>query len=268
MVKLLRKVGMETCKPLSTPMSTTAPVTSNDSKPFDDPTVYRSLVGSLMYLLITRPDLSYAVHRLCQFMHSPTEERWVALKRVMRYIQGTRELGLRLTPTTTPVLHTFSDSDWAGCSVDRKSTGGYAVFLGPNLVSWASRKQRTVARSSTEAEYKALADSTAEVTWVQSLLRELGLHPPTVPVLWCNNLGATYLCSNPVFHARTKHVEVDYHFVRDKVKTGQMKVNFVSIHDQLADVFTKPLPTRLCFLRDKLGVAQCPPSACGGVLNS
>ncbi|XP_019168374.1 PREDICTED: uncharacterized protein LOC109164073 [Ipomoea nil] len=259
--ELLKKAGMGTCKDVSTPMAYNTAVTS-DSPLLDDPTAYRRLVGSLMYLLITRPDLSFAVNRLCQFMHKPTEEHWVSLKRVLRYVQGTQHLGLRLTPAPTPVVHAFSDSDWAGCSTDRKSTAGYAVFLGPNLVSWVSQKQRMVARSSTEAEYKALADVAAEVTWIESLLRELGLQSQTVPVLWCDNLRATYLCSNPVFHARTKHVEVDYHFVRDRVSTGQLKVNFVSTHDQLADIFTKPLATkRYCDLRFKLGVVPCPPSA-------
>ncbi|XP_019171428.1 PREDICTED: uncharacterized protein LOC109166983 [Ipomoea nil] len=270
MSELLRKAGMESCKPLATPMTSATSNTDADSPQLDDPTLYRQLVGSLMYLLLTRPDLSFSVNRLCQFMHSPTEEHWAALKRVLRYIKGTLTLGLRLAASDAPpTLHAFSDFDWAGCSVDRKSTAGYAVFLGPNLVSWTSMKQRTVARSSTEAEYKGLADVAAEVVWVQSLLRDLGLHHSTVPVLWCDNLGATYLCANPVFHARTKHVEVDYHFVRDKVASGDLKVNFVSTHDQLADIFTKALSTaRFDDLRAKLGVVPCPPSACGGVLSS
>ncbi|XP_019181951.1 PREDICTED: uncharacterized protein LOC109177096 [Ipomoea nil] len=218
MTELLRKAGMESCKPLATPIAVAAQHTTTPSAALDDPMPYRQLVGSLMYLLITRPDLGYAVNRLCQFMHAPTQENWVALKRVLRYIQG------------------------------------------PNLLSWVSRKQRTVARSSTEAEYKALVDVAAEVTWIQSLLGELGLLPNTVPILWCDNLGATYLCPNPVFHARTKHVEVDYHFVCDKVAKGALKVNFVSTHDQLADIFTKPLSAaRFSDLRCKLGVVPCPP---------
>ncbi|XP_019157466.1 PREDICTED: uncharacterized protein LOC109154041 [Ipomoea nil] len=243
-------------------MAPTSSTPAAGSPPLDDPTPYRCLVGSLMYLLITRPDLSFSVNHLCQFMHGPTQDNWASLKRVLCYMQGTQNLGLRLTQTVSPVVHAFSDSDWAGCSLDRKSTSGYTMFLGPNHVSWTSRKQRTVARSSTEAKYKALADVAAEVTWVQSLLRELGLHPPTVPILWCDNLGATYLCANPVFHARTKHAEVDYHFVRDKVTTGALKVNFVSTSDQLADIFTKPLSSsRFGDLRRKLSVVLCLSSA-------
>ncbi|XP_019173489.1 PREDICTED: uncharacterized protein LOC109169046 [Ipomoea nil] len=257
--ELLRRAGMESCKPLATPASPSTQAASHDSDAFEDPTPYRQLVGSLMYLLITRPDLAYSVNRLCQFMHNPAQGYWGALKRVFRYVKGSLDIGLRITPSVVPVLHAFSDSDWVGCSVDQKSTGGYAVFLGPNLLSWVSRKQRTVARSSTEAEYKALANVAAEVTWIQSLLRDLGLLLAAVPVLWCDNLGATYLCSNPIFHARTKHVELDYHFLRDKVSTGALKVKFVSTHDQLANIFTKPLSAaRFAELRHKLGVVPSP----------
>ncbi|XP_019170558.1 PREDICTED: uncharacterized protein LOC109166124 [Ipomoea nil] len=216
---LLKRAGMTECKPLATPAAVTQPV-SPPTQPFENPTQYRRLVGALQYLTITRPDLSYSVNRLCQFMHAPTDEHWGLLKRVLRYVKGSQDHGLRLSCSESTDIHAFSDSDWAGCPIDRKSTSGYAVFIGTNLVSWVSRKQRTVARSSTEAEYKGLADVSAEVTWIVSLLRELGLHSGKPATLWCDNLGATYLCANPVFHARTKHVEIDYHFVRDKVASG------------------------------------------------
>ncbi|XP_019173884.1 PREDICTED: uncharacterized protein LOC109169456 [Ipomoea nil] len=251
---ILQRAGMSECKPLATPAAVTQPV-SQSTDPFHNLTHYRRLTGALQYLTITRPDLSYAVNRLCQFMHTPTEDHWGLLKCVLRYIKGTLDYGLRVSPSVSSDIHAYSDSDWAGCPVDRKSTSGYAVYLGTNLVSWVSRKQRTVARSSTEAEYKGLADVCAEVTWIVSLLRELHLCFSTPPALWCDNLGATYLCANPVFHARTKHVEVDYHFVRDKVSSGEFQVHFVSTKDQLADIFTKPLPAaRFGTLRSKLNV--------------
>ncbi|XP_019160475.1 PREDICTED: uncharacterized protein LOC109157048 [Ipomoea nil] len=179
MTDLLGRAGMTDCKPLTTLAVVTKPVTSSDEL-FDNPTQYRRIVRELQYLTITRPDLSFSINRLCQFMHAPTVDHWALVKRVLRYVK------------------------------DKKSTSGYAVFLGDNLISWQSRKQRTVARSSTEAEYKALADVAAEVTWVVSLLPELGLHGRQPSSIWCDNLGATYLCANPVFHARTKHVEIDY----------------------------------------------------------
>ncbi|XP_019190810.1 PREDICTED: uncharacterized protein LOC109185287 [Ipomoea nil] len=261
MVDILSRAGMTDCKALATPASVTQPATPT-LDPFDNPTQYRRIVGALQYLTITRPDLSFSVNRLCQFMHSPTQDHWGLLKRVLRYVKGTLDYGLRLTPSLASDLHAYSDSDWAGCPVDRKSTSGYAVFLGTNLISWLSRKQRTVTRSSTEAEYKGLADVAAEVTWVVSLLRELGLHSGTPATLWCDNLGATYLATNPVFHARTKHVEIDFYFVRDKVAAGDFIVNFVSTKDQLADIFTKPLPApRFQTLRDKLNVVCIHPCA-------
>ncbi|XP_019168916.1 PREDICTED: uncharacterized protein LOC109164824 [Ipomoea nil] len=175
MQDILSRSGMTDCKALATPALVTRPTTSSSAS-FENPTQYRRIVGALQYLTITRPDLAYSVNRLCQFIHSPTDDHWSLLKRVLRYIKGTQDYGLRLRPSATTDLHAYFDSDWADCPIDRKSTSGYAVFLGDNLISWVSRKQRTVARSSTEAEYKGLADVAAEVTWIVSLLRELSLH--------------------------------------------------------------------------------------------
>jgi len=142
------------------------------------------------------------------------------------------------------LVSAFSDADWAGCPDDTRSMGGFAVYLGCNIVSWCARKQATMSRSSTEAEYKSVANATAEVMWIQKLLDELGIPHPQAACLWCDNIGAKYLSASPVFHARTKHIEIDYHFVREQVAAKRLDIRFISTKDQIADGFTKALPVK------------------------
>ena len=158
-------------------------------------------------------------------------------------------------------LHAYSDADWAGDSDDYVSTNGYIVYLGKHPISWSSKKQKSIARSSTEAEYKSVANTSSELTWICSLLHELGIKLPTAPVIYCDNVGATYLCANPVFHSRMKHVALDYHFIRNQVQSGALRVVHVSTKDQLADTLTKPLP-RATFtdFSTKIGVSRAPSS--------
>ena len=243
---ILSRVGMTKCKAMVTPLSSTEKLsrTEGEALGLEDSTKYRSIVGALQYLTLTRPDLAYSVNKVCQFLHEPTTIHWTSVKRILRYIQLTSGLGLRIGKTSSTLLSAFSDADWAGDVDDRRSTGGFAIFFGSNLISWSARKQPTVSRSSTEAEYKSMANATAELVWVQSLLGELGVSVAQVPCLWCDNLGATYLAANPVFHARAKHREIDFHFVRERVTNGQLQIRFVSSKDQLADGFTKALPTK------------------------
>jgi hypothetical protein len=190
-------------------------------------------------------------------MAHPLESHWRAVKRILRYLKGTINHGLLLQPSTSSPpfsLRAYSDADWATDQDDRRSTSGSCIFFGSNLVSWGSKKQPLVARSSTEAEYRSMANTTAELIWIQSLLQELCIpyHPPT---LLCDNLSAVSLAHNPVLHARTKHMELDIHFVREKVLSRQLQVLHVPATDQLADPLTKPLsPSNYSTIRSKLKV--------------
>jgi hypothetical protein len=223
-------------------------------------------VGALQYATITRPDITFSVNKVSQFLANPTDDHWQAVKRILRYLKGTSDHGLQLHKSTSLCLQAFTDADWAGCPDDRKSTTGFAVFLGENLLSWSSKKQVTVSRSSTEAEYRSMAMATAELMWIQSLLSELGISSSTPPVLWCDNLGATFLAANPVFHARTKHIELDFHFVREQVATKKLLVKFICSADQIGDIFTKSVSShRFRQLCSKLTLAARPFSLRGDV---
>lgn len=258
---LLTKTNMLHSKPVSTPMASSPKLTLQSGAHHADPRQYRQVVGSLQYLALTRPDISYAVNRLSQFMHKPTSDYWLAVKRLLRYLSGilSHKIFLRRQPNST--LHAFSNADWAGGSDDYVSTNGFLVYLGSHPVSWSSRKQKSVARSSTEAEYRAFANISAELRWIFSLLTEFEINITTTPTVYCDNVGATYLCQNPVFHSRMKHIAIDYHFVRGQIQYGVLRISHVSTRDQLADGLTKPLP-RIPFetLCRKIGVTRVPPS--------
>uniref|UniRef100_A0A251RWD9 Putative zinc finger, CCHC-type n=1 Tax=Helianthus annuus TaxID=4232 RepID=A0A251RWD9_HELAN len=210
---------------------------------FRDATHYRSIVGALQYLTITRPDIAYAVNQVSQFLHAPTVAHFQEVKRILRYLKGTIALGLHYSRPTHTTLLGYSDADWARCLETRRSTYGYSIFLGGNLISWSAKKQPTVARFSCESEYRAMANTAAEIVWLTHLLQELHALPPDRPTILCDNQSAIFLTQNPVSHKRAKHIDLDYHFLRELVAAGKLATKFVPTKLQVADIFTKSLPS-------------------------
>nr|GEU70096.1 ribonuclease H-like domain-containing protein [Tanacetum cinerariifolium] len=258
-VEILERVGMVNCNPSRSPVDTESKVGTTEDV-VSDPTLYRSLAGSLQYLTFTRPDIYYVVQQVCLYMHDPREPHFFTLKRILRYVCGTLDYGLQLFSSSTTDLVAYSDADWAGCPTTRRSTSGYYVFLGNNLLSWSTKCQPTLSRSSAEAEYRGIANVVAETCWLRNLLRELHTPLSFATLVYCDIVIVVYLSSNPIQHQRTKHIEIDIHFVRDLVATGQVRVLHVPSRYQFADIFTKGLPAALFEeFRFSLSV-RCPPA--------
>ena len=242
---IIQRAGMKDCKPLSTPADVNSKLAAEAEDKIADPKQYRSLAGALQYLTFTRPDIAYEVQQVCLFMHDPRQSHLHALKRIIRYVQGTAAFGLQMYKSSSNAITAYSDADWAGCPDTRRSTSGYCVYIGDNLISWSSKRQQTVSRSSAEAEYRGVANTVAESCWIRNLLLELHQPVSKATLVFCDNISSVYLSSNPVKHQRTKHVELDLHFVREKVAIGQVRVLHVPSAHQYADIFTKGLPSSL-----------------------
>ncbi|KAF5477519.1 hypothetical protein F2P56_004152 [Juglans regia] len=255
--QLLTGSKMLHTKPSNSPMAANLKLSKFDSPDFEDATLYRSIVGGLQYLSLNRPDLSFAVNKVCQFMHTPKASHWTVVKCSLRYLKATINYVLLFKPQTDFSLQAYSDADWGGCPDDRRSTRRFCIYLGHHLISWSSKKQSTVARSSTKAEYKSLASLAAKVIWLQTVLHELGVFLSTAPTLWCDNIGVIYLSMNPIYHSKTKHMDIDFHFVRDRVAANTLQVQFCSSQDQLANLLTKPIVAdRFHRLRSSLNVVD------------
>ncbi|CAH9083140.1 unnamed protein product [Cuscuta epithymum] len=251
---LLTETGKLGAKPNTTPMVPNVQLTS-EGIPFEDPERYRRLVGKLNYLAVTRPDIAYSVSVVSQYMSSPTVDHWNAVEHILCYLKGTPGRGIVYQNHDHMRIECFADADWAGSKDDRRSTSGYCVFVGGNLVSWKSKKQNVVSRSSAESEYRAMAQSACEIIWINHLLSEIGLKTPMPAKLWCDNQAAIHIANNLVFHERTKHIEVDCHFVREKIQQGLISTGYVKTGEQLGDLFTKALNgIRVGYLCNKLGM--------------
>ncbi|GKA37211.1 ribonuclease H-like domain-containing protein, partial [Tanacetum coccineum] len=238
-LQLLERAHRVTCNPSRTPVDIESKL-GPEGVHVQDPTLFRSLAGGL---------------------HEP---HFAALKRILRYVRGTVDFGLKLYVSATTSLVGYTDADWAGCPSTRRSTSGYCVFLGDNILSWSAKRQHTISRSSAEAEYRGVANVVAETAWIRNLLHELHSPLSTATLVSCDNVSAVYMSVNLVQHQRTKHIEIDIHFVRDMVTAGHVRVLHVPSRFQYADIFTKGLPTALFEdFRSSLSVRPPPAQTAG-----
>ncbi|KAB2607912.1 hypothetical protein D8674_011080 [Pyrus ussuriensis x Pyrus communis] len=214
-IDLLKDANMSDAKPALTPLDSKLKLDLGGT-PLSDISLYQRLVGKLIYLTITRPDISHSVSIASQFMHSPTIEHLNLVKRILRYLKGSVGRGILMAKNDNTQIMGYCDADWAGNAIDNKSTTGYCTFVGGNLVTWKSKKQTVIARSSAEAEYRAMASTACELIWLKGLLCDLGVFTAQPMTLFCDNQVAMHIASNPVFHERTKHIEVDCHYVREQ----------------------------------------------------
>eukprot|EP00257_Ricinus_communis_P021105 XP_015580508.1 uncharacterized protein LOC107262008 [Ricinus communis] len=242
-------------KTVDNPIELNARYSTSDGSLLPNLSLYRTVIGSLIYLTITRPDIAYVVHIVSQFVTSPTTIHWAVLLRILRYLRGTQFQTLLFSSTSSLELCAYSDADWAGDPTDRKSTTGFYIFLGDSLISWKSKKQDVISRSSTEAEYRAMASTTCEIVWLRWLLADMGVFLWQPTPLHCDNKSVIQIAHNSVFHEQTKHIEIDCHITRHHLQNGTLTLPFVSSSLQLANLFIKYL-TASCFrfLFDKLSM--------------
>ena len=240
--KLLEKFNMTDCNPTCLPIDPKTHLRKNSGTRKVDPATYRSLVGSLLYLAHTRPDITYAVSCISRYMLEPEETHLQAAKKILWYLKGTASHGLLFSKTNSGTLHSYSDSDW-GMDLDtRRSTSGILHKIGTTSISWSSKLQPTISLSSTEAEYKALTEASKDIIHYRRLLQELGYLDENPTVLLSDNQSSIKLVKNPIMHARTKHIEIQHHFIREAANADILQVEYTPTATQLADFLTKPLP--------------------------
>ncbi|CAM8951630.1 unnamed protein product [Rhodiola kirilowii] len=240
-IDILEDHNFTDSKPVQTPLEGKHGLSISTSSPIPDPTIYKKLIGRLIYLTITRPDLAFAVHTLSQFMTNPTEDHLKAAHRLLRYLKLASAQGIYFSATSNLHFTGYCDADWASCPLTRRSVTGYCMLLGSSVVSWKTRKQAVVSRSSVESEYRSMASACSEIAWLIRLLADMNV-PVSPPVpLFCDSQSAIHLARNHVFHEQTKHVEIDCHFVHQFVNSGQIHPTPIHTSEQPADIFTKPL---------------------------
>lgn len=253
--RILQKFQMENCVPVCVPSDPNQVLCKFDDSGMSD-YPYRHLVGSLMYLAIaTRPDISYAIGNVSRYMENPTVAHERALKRILKYIAGTKNHGILFKHNGNHQLHGFSDADYAGDVDSRKSTSGYVFLFNDSTISWRSSLQKCVSISTTESEYVSASEAVKEMVWLKRLYEELAPNQQTETCFYMDNMSAIRLVKNPEFHRRTKHIDVRYHFIREKFNDGLFKLEHVSTDEMIADIFTKALPKiRFEYLRTMMGI--------------
>ncbi|GKA60050.1 retrotransposon protein, putative, ty1-copia subclass, partial [Tanacetum coccineum] len=255
----LKKYRFDTCDPVDTPMVEKSKLDEDKEGKAVDPSHYRGMIGTLLYLTASRPDLQFAICMCARYQARPTEKHLHAVKRIFRYLRGTVNRGLWYPKDSSIALTAFADADHAGCQDTRHSTSGSMQFLGDRLVSWSSKRQKSAAISSTKAEYIAMSGCCAQILWMRSQLTDYGLGFNKIP-MYCDNKSAIALCCNNVQHSRSKHIDIRFHFIKEHVKNGVIELYFVNTEYQLADIFTKALAReRIEFLINKLGMRSFTP---------
>ena len=251
---LLSEIGKLAAKPGHSPMAQSLNLT-REGELFEDLERYRRLVRKLNYFTVTRPDIAYFVSVVSQYMSSSTVDHWAAVKQILCYLKGASGCGILYNNHGHNRIEGFSDLDWVGSKEDRRSTLGYCVFVGRNLISWKSKKQSVVSRSSAGSKYRAMTQSVCEIMWLHQLLMEVGIKTSVLSKLWCDNQAALHIASNSVFHERTKHIEIDCHFIREKIQLDLIFTGYMKTGEQLGDIFAKALSgDRVCYLCNKLGI--------------
>ena len=258
LLEVLQKFNMMDCNVSLTPAEVNLKLDKCENEAVVDGTVFRQIVGSLRYICHTRPELAFSVGMISKFMSDPRHSHMVAAKRILRYLRGTLNMGI-LFPhqdeKVRPHLVAYSDSDWCGDVLDRRSTMGYIFMIAGAPISWSSKKQSVVALSTCEAEYIAACSTTCQASWLSSLLQELGIITGMAIELLVDSKSAIDLARNPVSHDRSKHIETKFHFLRDQVAKGKVKLVHCRTEVQLADIMTKALKAdRFKELRRKIGV--------------
>ncbi|GJT83650.1 retrovirus-related pol polyprotein from transposon TNT 1-94 [Tanacetum coccineum] len=255
----LKKYGFDSCDPVDTPMVEKSKLDEDKEGKAVDPSHYRGMIGTLLYLTASRPDLQFAICMCARYQARPTEKHLNAVKRIFRYLKGTVHRGLWYPKDSSIALTAFADADHAGCQDTRRSTSGSMQLLGDRLVSWSSKRQKSAAISSTEAEYIALSGCCAQILWMRSQLTDYGFGFNKIP-MYCDNKSAIALCCNNVQHSRSKHIDIRFHFIKEHVENGVIELYFVNTEYQLADIFTKALGrNRIEFLINKLGMRSFTP---------